>query len=135
MMRTYCGSEEYRKNGVYREIQRYLCKGCGRYFSDKVRKFDYATRAKALDMYLNNVGIRKTARFIGASPGLIVHWVRQAGERLVKKQLEQALEDTKEKLPDVIEMDEIYTYVEKNSKGQLYGLLILGGRNVLLRMR
>lgn len=35
---------------------------------------------------------------------------------------------------DIIELDEIYTYVKKRKKGQSYGLLILGEESVLLRL-
>ena len=129
---NHCGSCNFRKNGSYKGVQRYLCNDCKGYFSTKVRKFDYAAKSKAIDMYLNNVGIRKTARFIGASPTLILRWIRAAGMRLAE-QLEQASEQVKEELPDVIEMDEIYTFVKKNSSGQSYGLLILEGKAVLLR--
>jgi len=130
---TNCGSANYRKNGSYQGNQRYHCNDCGHYFSDKIRKFSYADKARALDMYLNNVGVRKVARFIGASPALIIRWVKAAGTRL-SEQLEQASEQVKSGLPDIIEMDEIYTYVKKNSSAQSYGLLILDGKAVLLRL-
>lgn len=128
-----CGSLDYRRNGSYKGVQRYRCRACGAYFSDRARKFSYAVKAQALDMYLNNVGIRKTARFTGASPASVVKWIRAAGLRL-SRQLEQASIEVGEQLPDVIELDEIYTYVKKNSNAPSYGLLILDGKPVLLRM-
>ncbi|MCL2040292.1 MAG: hypothetical protein FWG85_07680, partial [Bacteroidetes bacterium] len=45
---THCGSSKYIKNGVYKCSQRYRCKECNRYFSDKLRKFTYADKRKAL---------------------------------------------------------------------------------------
>ena len=36
--------------------------------------------------------------------------------------------------PDVIEMDEIYTYAQKNDAAPSYGLLIVDGRVALLRI-
>ena len=36
-------------------------------------------------MYLNNVGIRKTAMFIGCSRTTITNWVKKAKEKLDKK--------------------------------------------------
>jgi transposase-like protein len=133
MVCTHCGSSNYRKNGSYQGVQRYRCMQCLGYFSTRPRKFDYASKEKALDMYLNNVGIRKIARFIGCSPALALRWIKTAGERL-SLQLEQAGAQVKDQLPDVIEMDEIYTFVKKNSSGQSYGLLIVGGKPALLRM-
>jgi transposase-like protein len=129
---TGCGSEDYKKNGSYKGVQRYHCKSCGMYFSTKPRKFSYVEKKRALDMYMNNVGIRKIARFIGASPALIVRWIRDFGNTICR-QVEEAKTEVKNKLPDIIEMDEIYTFVKKNSKEQSYGLLILGRNVVLLR--
>lgn len=128
-----CGSANYRRNGSYKGSQRYQCLACGAYFSDRVRKFSYAVKAQALDMYLNNVGIRKVARFTGASPASVLKWIRAASLRL-SRQLAQASIEVGEQLPDVIEMDEIYTYVKKNTAVPSYGLLILDGKPVLLRM-
>jgi transposase-like protein len=130
---TRCGSSDYRRNGSHAGVQRYRCRDCGAYFSDRKRKFDYSDKARALDMYLNNVGIRKVARFTGASPASVVKWIRAAGMRLLR-QLAQASKEVADRLPDVIEMDEIYTHVQKNSAAPSYGLLILDGRPVLLRM-
>ncbi len=65
---THCGSNKIIKNGSCNGIQYYKCKSCQKYLSGKARKFTYQQKAKAMDMYLNNVGIRKIAKFIGCSP-------------------------------------------------------------------
>jgi transposase-like protein len=129
----HCGGEEYRKNGRYRGVQRYICKGCGRSFSDNGERFDKATKAQALDMYLNNVGIRKIARFTGASPAGVLKWIRKAGATLAER-LRHAAKQMDKGMPDVIEMDEIYTFVQKNSAVPSYGLLIAGDKVALLRI-
>ena len=128
-----CGSREYFKNGKTNGVQRYKCKGCGKYFSAQPRKFSFADKERALDMYLNNVGVRKIARFIGASPALIVRWIQGFGEQL-SHQLQRAGNQCNETVPDVIEMDKIYSFVQKNSNERLYGLLIVEEKVVLLRM-
>jgi hypothetical protein len=91
-------------------------------------------RAKALQMYLNNVGIRKIALFLGASPAGVLKWLRKTGQELCL-QLQQAAHTVNEQLPDIIEMDEIYTYVQKNAREQSSGLLILDEKVVLLRLK
>ena len=47
--------------------QRYMCKECRKTFYDieTKPKFSQETKKKAISMYLNNVGIRKTALFVG----------------------------------------------------------------------
>jgi transposase-like protein len=130
----HCGSDSYRKNGSYLGVQRFICKSCKRSFTDKSPKFSQEIRQSALEMYLNNVGIRKAALFVGASPACILKWIKKAANTL-SEQLQQAASQVKDNLPDVIEMDEIYTFVQKNSKEQSSGLLILDDKVVLLRLK
>jgi hypothetical protein len=66
-------------------------------------------------MYLNNVGIRKIARFVGASPAGVLRWIRKEHEALQARLARSAPGCRSE--PDIIEMDEIYTFVQKNSSG------------------
>lgn len=129
----HCDSSAYRKNGRTRGVQRYICKRCGRSFSDNGERYTKATKAQALDMHLNNVGIRKIARFTGASPAGVLKWIGKAAEAMAER-LAHAAEQVRSDLPDVIEMDEIYTFVQKNSSAPSYGLLIAGDRVALLRI-
>ena len=133
MQCVHCGSKDYVKNGSYKGVQRYKCKECNRAFSDKVRKFTYADKERFLLMYLNNVGIRKAALFMGCSSSMPVRWVREFAENL-RRRLRKASKDIESKLPDVIEMDEIYTRIKKGATDFPYGLLILGGEVRLLRL-
>ena len=133
MQCTRCGSTHYRKNGTSHGVQRYVCKTCGCSFSARPRKFSYADKQRALDRYLNNVGVRKIARFIGTSPALIVRWIKAFSTQL-SQQLQQAAESVETAVPDVIEMDAIYTFVQKNGSVPAYGLLIVEDRVVLVRM-
>ena len=133
MQCTHCGSTTYVKNGSKDGIQQYKCKECGRSFSDKPRKFSYKDKERFLDMYLNNVGIRKAARFMGCSSSMPVRWVRELANNL-RKQLHKAGIQLDTKIPDIIEMDEIYTRVKKGRTECQYGLLIVGDEVRLLRI-
>ena len=68
-------------------------------------------------MYLNNVGIRKIARFVGASPAGVLRWIRKEHAHL-QARMAQAGQPSGAASPDVIEMDEIYTFVQKNSSAR-----------------
>lgn len=114
-------------------IQRYKCKQCKRSFSDKARKFTYRDKERFLDMYLNNVGIRKSAKFMKCSPSMPVRWVREFAANL-RKQLQNISINTENQLPDIIEMDEIYTRIKKGEITCQYGLLILDGEAKLLHI-
>jgi len=133
MQCVHCGSTKYVKNGQHQGIHRYKCKECGRAFSDKVRKFTYSDKEKFLQMYLNNTGIRKAALFMGCSSSMPGRWIREFADNL-RRQLQKACEETTDKIPDVIEMDEIYTRVKKGAIDCRYGLLIVDGEVRLLRM-
>lgn len=111
-----CRGQDLRKAGLKSGAQRYRCRTCGRYCTDRPPRFSPETKAKALDMYLNNVGIRKVARFVGASPAGVLRWIRQE-HAAVQARLAEATPCTTD-TPDVIEMDEIYTFVQKNSSGR-----------------
>ena len=111
-----CESPEVIKRGLKSGFQRYLCKGCGRYFTDRPPRFSPGIKARAVDMYLNNVGIRKIARFVGASPAGVLGWIRKE-HGAVQQRLAQA-RPVEAALPDVIEMDEIYTIVQKKRSGR-----------------
>jgi transposase-like protein len=70
-----------------------------------VRKFTYADKERFIEMYLNNVGIRKVALFMGCSSSLLVRWVREYAQNL-RRQLEKATDKLEENnIPDIIEME------------------------------
>ena len=130
---THCGSVNYRKNGTCKGSQRYLCNDCRRAFSDRVRKFTYAGKERFLHMYLNNAGIRKAALFMGCSSSMPVRRVREFAADL-RRRLSCANDILDKKIPDVIEMDEIYTRVQKGALESRYGLLIPGSGVRLLHI-
>jgi IS1 family transposase len=72
----------------------------------------------SLDMYLNNVGIRKIARFVGASPAGVLRWIRKEHAALTAR-LAEARPDPQPP-GDVIEMDEIYTFVQKKQRAVIW---------------
>jgi len=129
----HCKGVRFRRNGTNRGIQRFICNDCGRTFSCNPPKFGKEIKRQAMLMYLNNVGIRKTALFLGASRTTILNWIKEGHEMLVEL-LREFKPDSSE-VADIIELDEIYTFVQKNSSGQLFGLLTLGGKSVLLRLK
>ena len=125
---TCCGSNQFIKNGSSKGVQRYRCKSCMRYFSAKPRKFTYQQKAKAIEMYLNNVGIRKIAKFIGCSSPLVGEWIKVLGKQ-ISDQLESNSKKAACQMPDIIEMDEIYTFVKKTAKGSCMACLLSGSRS------
>ena len=129
---SHCGSEATQKNGITKGIQRCKCKTCGRTFSMRSSRKSADDKNMALLMYMNNVGIRKTALFLGVSPPTILNWITEK-HRALQEIIGNIQPETKESA-DIIELDEIYTFIQKRGGGQQYGLLILAGKSALLRL-
>ena len=58
----------------------------------------------------------------------IVNWVKRAGMKAVN-------EEQNPGEIDVLEMDELYAYIQKNKEKPGYGLLLTGKRCALLRLK
>jgi len=108
-----CKSSQVRKYGKTQSgSQRYRCNECGKTFTLERPRFNDEVKATAVKMCLNNVGFRKAAIFVGASHQAVQNWVKEAHEKL-KNETGGAL-DTVTQDTDIIEFDEIYTFVKKN---------------------
>jgi len=125
----YCESEKYVKRGKSNGKQRYRCNTCRRTFSDGA--YSQKTKDFALFLYLNNNGIRQISRTLKVSSSLVIKWLKKAHSHLRELMARRAKVKTE---VDVIELDEIYTYVKKNFTDSQYGLLIADGKSVLLRL-
>ena len=87
--------------------QRYQCKAC-RYRYTVKKKSDVRseeTRQQAQDMYLEGLGFRVIGRVLNVSHTAVCYWIKQAG-----KSVELPVE---EKDIEVVEVDELHTYVNK----------------------
>ena len=111
-----CDGTDLIKRGQKAGHQRYVCRSCGRFCTDSQPKFSAQTKAMAIEMYMNNMGIRAIGRVLGASPAAVLKWIRKEHAAL-QQQIAQAA-PTNTGTADIIEMDEIYTYVQKNGSGR-----------------
>ena len=119
-----CGSDNYRKNGITRGKQRYLCKECGYNFTNiHGRGYPPELQIQALKLYSENMGIRSIGRFLGVDPSTVMNWIRNAGEKLMDR-LRSAVPESIDGM-DIIEIDEMWHYTKKNSGNSGYGLLYL----------
>ncbi len=107
----HCASKSYIKNGCYKGVQRDVCQSCGRSFSSNGLRRPLETKRQALEMSVNSVGIRKIARFVQVSPTSVLNWIKKARVSQVAKGAASFKEQV-----DSIEMDDIYTFVQKKAK-------------------
>ena len=100
-----CHGFEYSKDGIVRGQQRYQCKQC-RYRYTVVAKSDVRppeTKQLALNMYLEGLGFRAIGRLLKVSHTAVFYWIKKAG-----KTTELSVET---KPVEVVEVDEMYTYI------------------------
>ena len=115
-MPPQCSGTNLIKRGSKAGHQRYMCRACGRYSTDSSPKFSAETKAMAIEMYMNSMGIRAIGRVLKASPAAVLTWIRKEHATLQQRLAEQG--PVQADGPDIIELDEIYTYVQKNDAGQ-----------------
>ena len=129
----YCGSSKLVKNGKVRGLQRYRCNECrkNQVAGDGRVKYSNKIRYLALAMYLNSAGFRSIGRVLKVPFQLVHSWVRKAGEQ-VEDEASRRISPQKEIA--ILEMDELYTYIQKKSGKTEYGLLWIGTEMKLLRI-
>ena len=106
-MKCYkCQSENKVKAGFTRGLQRYKCKDCGCFFSVEQKSDVKSTEQKrlALEMYLEGMGFRAIGRVLKISYGTVYQWVKKWGESVSLPKSEEPIE--------IVELDEIHSYVQ-----------------------
>ena len=129
----FCLGEKLVKNGVVRGKQRWRCAHCGKNptAGDKREKYNNSVRRQALAMYLNSMGLRSIGRVLDVPYQLVSKWVENAG-KIVEREI-QDLHMTPRTI-SILEMDELFTYVQKNKSKCEFGWLLIGTEAKLLRL-
>lgn len=129
----FCHRTGVVKNGYVRGLQRYRCKDCGKnqVAGDKRVKYSNELRKQALAMYLNSSGIRSIGRVLGVPFQLVSYWIESAGKIVEQEILKLQMNPRN---ISILEMDELYTYIQKNSSTHEYGWLLIGTEMKLLRL-
>ena len=113
----FCSGLEIVKNGFVRGHQRYLCESCNKNFiqGDRRKNNTYSNQTKnmVIRMYLNNCGIRRIAHILDIPLSTTFGWIKKAG-KIVDEMVKNKNEEFKK--VDVLEMDELFTYIKKNQK-------------------
>ena len=107
---SHCSDSNYCKSGFVSGEQRYNCKSCCRSFTMKPRRISKEKKYFSVLLYLNNVGVRRIARLLNIGPASVLRFIKAA-----EKDLKNKIIPLVQKEPDIIELDEIYTYVKKKT--------------------
>ena len=114
-----CKSSRHIKDGIVNNRQRYKCKDC-LYRYTVERKSDVKTvetKRLALDMYLEGLGFRSIGRVLKISYGKVYSWVKEWGSKVSLPRRESPVE--------IVELDEMHTYVGQKKTTVGYGLLLI----------
>lgn len=118
-----CKSSEKCKDGWVLGRQRYLCKSCNHRYSVN-KKSDVKsveTRRLALQMYLEGLGFRAIGRILKINYATVYYWVKEWGSQVTLPKSEIPVE--------VVELDEMHTYVKSKKTTVGYGLLLIDMQN------
>jgi transposase-like protein len=131
----FCLSENIIKSGTVREKQRYKCKACNKHFVTQLveRGVDPQIKLQALAMLKEGMGFRSVSRLLKVSLSAVLKWFKN--KSLIIKQTvdSKAIDEIKE--IDVVEIDEMWHYTQKNSEKYGYGLLFLVPRKRSLPLK
>jgi len=120
-----CGSVNHCKDGIVKGRQRYKCKDCYYHYTVKqksdVKSSD--TKRLAFEMYLEGLGFRSIGRILQISYGTVYQWIKKWGKNMTLPKRKEEIE--------VVELDEMHTYVGRKKTTNGYGLLLIDMENGL----
>jgi transposase-like protein len=112
-----CKSEKFRKDGIVKLKQRYFCKECNHRFTvEQIGKSNELKR-NALILYLEGLGFRSIGRYLNVSHVAVFNWIKAFGEKLDEFRNSGEIE--------VVELDEMHTYIGSKKTTAGYGLLLI----------
>ena len=136
----FCLSEKLIKDGYIRGLQRYQCKECDReqVEGDRRVKYDNFLKKCAVILYLEGNGLRSIARALSDMYDVklyfqtVAKWLKHAGH-IVEQEVD-AMQRSNKKI-EIVEMDELYTYIKKKRIRSASGLLLIGMSAVYLNLK
>jgi transposase-like protein len=112
-----CKSTNFCKDGIVKQRQRYKCKNCNfRFTVEKPGKPDKLKR-DALILYLEGLGFRSIGRFLNVSNVTVLNWIKSFGDKIDEIRNNEDIE--------VVEIDEMHTYIGSKKTIVGYGLLLI----------
>ena len=113
-----CNSEKCVKDGIVKGRQRYRCQSCNYRYTVQYRGKSPAIKRQALELYLEGLGFRSIGRFLKCSHVAVYNWIKAFGEAVEEIRSDSNLE--------IVEIDEIHTYISFKKTTVGYGLLLIG---------
>jgi len=118
-----CNSEKKVKNGFVKGRQRYRCKDCGNNYSVEQKSTAKlpSERRLGLMMYLEGLGFNSIGRLLGVSHVAVIKWIKKYGNQLSEVKNDKPVE--------VVELDEMHSYIMSKKTIVGYGLQLIEEEN------
>lgn len=126
-----CKSRNIVKNGKQDGVQRYKCKDCCGVFRGKEQKYSADFKLEVVMMYINSMGIRAIARVKEIHNSLVSAWIKQIGT-VTKNAFHEKVNEVEAKDINILELDELFTYVKKKKIKRMYLVLLTETTSELL---
>jgi transposase-like protein len=114
-----CEREErqYRNGKTNAGSQRYRCNYCGYSYTPakKAQGYSQAFRQKAIKMYIDGAGLRRTGRQLGVHHQTVANWAKDKAEQIPEAPVPPVVKTA--------EFDEIFTYIGDKKTGSTSLLL------------
>lgn len=117
-----CNSGKYVKDGIVKGKQRYFCKECRYRYTVKYLGKPIELKKAALYLYLEGLGFRSIERFLKVSNVSVMNWIKGFGKEI------ESLRKTDGTI-EIVEMDELHTYIGLKKTTFGYGLLLIDLEN------
>ncbi len=117
-----CNAEGCTKDGIIKGRQRYKCKSCGYRHTIRHKRGVHADiKRQALILYLEGLGFRSIGRLLKCSHVAVYNWIKVQGESIDTIRSRGKVE--------VIELDEMHTYIGSKKTIAGSGLLLIDMEN------
>ena len=116
-----CKSEKFCKDGIVKHKQRFKCKDCNFRFTVEFIGKPELLKRNALILYLEGLGFRSIGRYLKISHVSVYNWIKGYGEKLDELRSSEEIE--------VVEIDEMHTYVGSKKTTAGFGLLLIDMAN------
>jgi transposase-like protein len=117
-----CNSGKHVKDGIVKGKQRYFCKECKYRYTVKHLGKPIELKKAALYLYLEGLGFRSIERFLKVSNVSVMNWIKGFGKEI------ESLRKTDGTI-EIVEMDELHTYIGLKKTTFGYGLLLIDLEN------
>ena len=132
----HCNSTKLTLSGIVKSKQRYKCKDCGKTSREGDKRIIHSLekKIKVIKSYLEGVGIRSISRLENISAPMVINLIRTFSKKLQEKLQNQKVNEDIRNI-EILEIDELFTYVQKKLPESTYGLLLIGTEMKLLILK